>query len=182
MMVIATCVVRASDLRLRPGPTTAPAIQPASQPTTKPTGLCNPRSGRRISTTVGNCREPDLTRVVLYLGIKPTRPGRPSSRQAATRPWARKNKAFIPSFTVIPVGTDVEFPNWDSFDHNVFSTSKAAPAFDLDRYPKGQSKTRTFEKVGIVQVFCNIHPQMRAIIVVTPNRYFAPAARCRWKV
>lgn len=56
-----------------------------------------------------------------------------------------------------------------------FSRSKAAPAFDLDRYPKGQSKSRVFEKVGVVQIFCNIHPQMRAMIYVTPNRYFTRA-------
>jgi len=36
---------------------------------------------------------------------------------------------------VVPRNTVVEFPNYDRFDHNVFSRSKAAPAFDLDRYP-----------------------------------------------
>src|SRR6185295_3596707 len=56
-----------------------------------------------------------------------------------------------------------------------FSRSAAAPQFDLVRYPYGQSKKRKFEKVGVVQVFCNIHPQMRAVIFVTPNRYFTTA-------
>ena len=32
-----------------------------------------------------------------------------------------------------------------------------------------------FDKVGVVQVFCNVHPGMRAMIVVTPNRYFTRA-------
>jgi hypothetical protein len=82
------------------------------------------------------------------------------------------NKAFKPDFLVVPRGTDVEFPNWDNIAHNVFSRSAAAPAFDLDRYPHGQSKSRRFEKVGVVQVFCNIHPKMRAVIFVTPNRCF----------
>ena len=88
---------------------------------------------------------------------------------------AQKNKAFVPNFLVIPCGTDVEFPNFDHFDHNVFSISKAAPAFDLDRYPYNSSKTRNFDKVGVVQTFCNIHPDMRAIIFVTPNAYFTRA-------
>ena len=85
------------------------------------------------------------------------------------------DKTFTPSFAVISCGTEVEFPNWDHISHNVFSRSKAAPAFDLDRYPYGYSKTRTFDKVGVVQVFCNIHQQMHAVIVVTPNAFFARA-------
>jgi hypothetical protein len=34
---------------------------------------------------------------------------------------------------------------------------------------------RKFDKAGVVQVFCNIHPWMKALIYVTPNRYFARA-------
>jgi plastocyanin len=118
-------------------------------------------------------QRPDPTRVVVYLASTPTLDELASDLPFAT--VAQKNKAFAPNFTIVPRGTTVEFPNWDDFDHNVFSRSKAAPAFDLERYPRGQSKSRVFEKVGVVQVFCNIHPQMRAIIYVTPNRYFARA-------
>lgn len=56
----------------------------------------------------------------------------------------------------------MEFPNWDNFRHNVFSKSKAAPPFDLERYPYGESKSYQFTKLGVVQIFCNIHPNMRA--------------------
>ena len=115
----------------------------------------------------------DLTRVVVYLASDPSLDeATPLNDHVSV---AQKNKSFIPNFTVVQRGTTVEFPNWDDFDHNVFSRSKAAPAFDLDRYPRGQSKSRVFEKIGVVQVFCNIHPQMRAVIFVTPNRYFARA-------
>ena len=118
-------------------------------------------------------QKPDLTKVVVFLDSNPALDATPTDLPFAT--VAQKHKAFVPNFTVVQRGTTVEFPNWDDFDHNVFSRSKAAPAFDLDRYPKGQSKARVFEKVGVVQVFCNIHPQMRAMIYVTPNRYFARA-------
>ena len=111
---------------------------------------------------------------MVYLGSEDAklmdRPG-PATRPAV----AQYKKAFTPNFLVISRNTEVEFPNWDHFDHNVFSRSAAAPAFDLERYPYGQSKTRTFDKLGVVQIFCNIHPQMRAIIYVTPNNYFARA-------
>ncbi len=128
----------------------------------------------RVKTAGGwDLQKPDLSRVVVYLGSSEAldKAGLPRGRATVEQ----RNKAFVPNFIVVPRGTDVEFPNWDHFDHNVFSISKAAPAFDLDRYPYGQSKTRTFDKVGVVQTFCNIHPEMRAMIVVTPNVYFARA-------
>jgi plastocyanin len=118
-------------------------------------------------------QKPDLSKVVVYLASDTTLDATGPAVDHAT--VAQKNKAFVPRFTVVCRGTVVEFPNWDDFDHNVFSRSKAAPAFDLDRYPRGQSKSRTFDKVGVIQIFCNIHPQMRAVILVVPNRYFAPA-------
>jgi plastocyanin len=118
-------------------------------------------------------QRPDLSRAVVYLASAPALDAAaPPSEPAIV---SQKNKSFVPSMLAIARGMTVEFPNLDDFDHNVFSRSKAAPAFDLDRYPKGLSKSRVFDKTGIVQVFCNIHPQMRAMIFVTPNRYFARA-------
>jgi plastocyanin len=153
-------------------PPTAPTTQAgANIPATQPVGVTI--HGRVNVANSWTLQKPDLSRVVVYLASDPVLDAAP--RPAGHATVAQKNKAFSPNFSVIPKGTDVEFPNWDNFDHNVFSCSKAAPAFDLDRYPKGQSKTRTFEKVGVVQVFCNIHPSMRAIIFVTPNIYFTRA-------
>lgn len=154
-------------------PATQPAaivIQSATQPATQPVVDNTVTLHGQISIASSwDIQRPDLSRVVVYLGSDPVLDAVP--RPAGHATVTQKNKAFNPNFTVVTRGTDVEFPNWDCFDHNVFSVSKAAPAFDLDRYPKGQSKTRTFDKVGVVQVFCNIHPQMRAIIFVTPNVY-----------
>jgi plastocyanin len=113
---------------------------------------------------------PDRTRVVAYLASHDALDSRPPEGHATV---AQKNKSFVPNFVVVQRGTEVEFPNFDDFDHNVFSLSKAAPSFDLDRYPRGKSKSRTFDKTGVVQVFCNIHPSMRALVLVTPNAWFA---------
>lgn len=158
-------------------PVSAPSIPPATQPVTV-ASVTQPASrpvadntfvvrGRISVGRPWDLQPPDLSRVVVYLGSDPVLDAVPRPTGHAT--VSQKNKAFNPGFSVVARGTDVEFPNFDSFYHNVFSVSKSAPAFDLDRYPKGQSKTRTFDKVGVVQVFCNIHPQMRAIIFVTPN-------------
>jgi plastocyanin len=147
-----------------PAPTTQ-AIAPA--PNTRPVGFSI--HGRVTAPAGWEIQRPDLSRVVVYLASDPALDGPPPIERASV---AQHNKAFAPNFIAVALGTDVEFPNWDHFDHNVFSRSKAAPAFDLDRYPYGQSKTRTFDKTGVVQVFCNIHPGMRAMIFVTPNRFF----------
>ena len=45
--------------------------------------------------------------------------------------------------------------------------------FDLGRYPKGSSKAWTFERRGPVQVFCHIHSDMCAVVLVLPNPFFA---------
>jgi plastocyanin len=141
-------------------PTTMPATQPSGAAITGIVAL----SGE-ISLD-----KPDLTRIVVYLDSDPVLDAVPRTFSHAT--VAQKDKRFVPNFTIIPKGTPVEFPNWDDFDHNVFSLSAAAPAFDLARYPRGQSKTRVFDKVGVVRIFCNIHPSMRALVVVTPNVFY----------
>ncbi|MBV8781336.1 MAG: hypothetical protein JO353_08060 [Phycisphaerae bacterium] len=141
-------------------PTTVPSTQSAA-------GTIKGKVALSDELAVG---KPDLTRIVVYLASDPVLDAVPHAMDHAT--VEQRNKSFIPNFTVVPRNTDVEFPNWDDFDHNVFSRSKAAPAFDLDRYPKGQSKSRVFDKIGVVQIFCNIHPSMRAIIYVTPNVYY----------
>jgi plastocyanin len=160
---VLVCVLRADEVKPTTAPTTAPATRPAGVPLR---GRVSMSGGLAI-------QKPDMTRIVIYLASDPVLDAVPRLIDHAT--VAQQNKTFSPTFSVISRGTDVEFPNWDNFDHNVFSRSKAAPAFDLDRYPRGQSKGRIFDKVGVVQVFCNIHPSMRAIIFVTPNSYFCRA-------
>jgi plastocyanin len=81
-------------------------------------------------------------------------------------------KAFQPRLLVVPVGSTVQFPNEDSLFHNVFSLNKPEP-FDLGQYRSGQSKNWTFTAPGTYNVFCNIHPQMAAMILVVPTSYIA---------
>jgi hypothetical protein len=62
----------------------------------------------------------------------------------------------------------VNFPNEDAFLHNVFSQSSSRK-FDLGSFKKGETKTKEFPSPGVVDVYCNIHPEMAATIVVLPN-------------
>jgi hypothetical protein len=90
-------------------------------------------------------------------------PGRASLRQI--------RKSFVPEVLPILVGTTVDFPNEDRIYHNVFSLSRIQP-FDLGIYEQGASRSVTFERIGLVNVYCNIHSQMAAFILVLANPYF----------
>jgi hypothetical protein len=74
------------------------------------------------------------------------------------------------------MGSVVSFPNFDPIFHNVFSLSKSK-SFDLGYYPEGQTRKVRFERPGVVQVFCHLHANMSAAVVVTPNGWFARPAR-----
>jgi len=86
----------------------------------------------------------------------------------------QKNKAFSPHVLAIPVGSTVVFPNEDLIFHNVFSLSRPG-SFDLGLYRNGDSKTQKFTVPTTLRVFCNIHPQMAAVILVLPTSYIAEA-------
>lgn len=84
---------------------------------------------------------------------------------ADTVEMATENKQFVPRLVLLPVGSTVAFPNHDPFNHNVFSLSPEQP-FDLGLYGRGGAKSVTFSKPGIIRVYCNVHAQMRSLIVV----------------
>src|SRR5206468_4315540 len=60
---------------------------------------------------------------------------------------AQHDTSFAPPLVVVPVGTTVDFANEDPFFHNVFSYS-TPKRFDLGRYPRGESRPVTFDRVG----------------------------------
>ncbi|MCB9465579.1 MAG: hypothetical protein H6682_17960 [Candidatus Eisenbacteria bacterium] len=84
---------------------------------------------------------------------------------------AQRGKAFVPHVLPIEVGDRVEFPNFDPFYHNVFSYSPVK-RFDLGKYAEGQSSSIMFPDPGEVRIFCDIHSEMNAVILVMGNRFF----------
>jgi len=84
----------------------------------------------------------------------------------------QRDTTFVPSVVFVPAGGSVAFPNQDPFQHNVYSYSSAKD-FDLGRQNPGTSASETFDRAGIVEVFCEVHEFMRGAIVVTENPYYA---------
>jgi plastocyanin len=88
----------------------------------------------------------------------------------------QKGLLFVPHTMVVQQGTTVEFLNSDNVQHNVFWTAVAGDkkaGHNLGTWPKGEKRPFTFDKVGAVPLFCNVHPEMEGYIIVSPTPYFA---------
>ena len=125
--------------------------------------------GRVELTEKGGKKATDLSDVVIYVETSRAR-AKPSKEIVSM-----KSKAFSPHVLVVGTGTMVEFPNEDPILHNVFSVS--GEGFDLGLYKRPKSGSRTFDKPGMYTLYCNIHPQMSAVVVVRDNPYFTMAAK-----
>jgi plastocyanin len=108
----------------------------------------------------------DHAGVVVYLEGVPTTPGK--QKNIAVR---QKDKQFDPPLTIVVRGTTVDFPNEDKIFHNVFSVSRPA-RFDLGLYKSGTMKSVELKRAGVVDVYCNIHPDMVAKVKVLENAYY----------
>jgi hypothetical protein len=72
----------------------------------------------------------------------------------------------------VPVGSVVHFPNADPFFHNVFSEFEGR-RFDLGLYEAGSSKEVTFGREGVSYIFCNIHPEMSAVVIALSTPFYS---------
>ena len=132
-----------------------------------------PRDGHRpaVGDLAHAARVPiDRSRAVVYIDAAPRQAfdALPAGRVRLDQ----RNQVFEPHLLAVTVGTTVEFPNDDPMFHNVMSLARGN-AFDLGRYPRGQSKSKRFDTPGIVPVVCDIHAHMSAYILVFSHSYFA---------
>ena len=118
----------------------------------------------------GDKKKTDLSSVIVYLDQINADPAQPETERKKIYEMSTKNKQFSPRSMVVPLGATVRFPNFDPIFHNIFSVSKPND-FDLGLYKGGASKSNVFESPGIVRVFCNVHPQMTATIVVSNTQF-----------
>ncbi|OLB22643.1 MAG: hypothetical protein AUH15_05795 [Acidobacteriales bacterium 13_2_20CM_55_8] len=112
--------------------------------------------------------------VVLWLTPidSPSMPMLPPAQTSPRTRLVQKNKSFEPHVLVVPVGSLVEFPNRDPFFHNVFSLFEGK-RFDLGLYEAGTTRDVHFDKPGVSYIFCNIHPEMSAVVIAVETAYYA---------
>lgn len=132
--------------------------------------------GLTVTGTVafaGATRVADASGVVVWLspvGDATASADEPSSKSRFR--ILQKGKRFLPQVLVVPVGSVVDFPNLDPILHNVFSLFEGR-RFDLGLYEEGSSKSVAFRAPGVSYVFCNIHPEMSAVVVTVDSPYYA---------
>jgi len=121
-------------------------------------------------------RSTDESEVVVWLrpvDANATEFSASAGEQPTKRPRViQKDKSFQPHLTVIRVGSVVEFPNHDPFFHNVFSLFNGK-RFDLGLYEAGASNSVRFDHAGVSYIFCNIHPEMSAVVITVAAPFYA---------
>ena len=119
-----------------------------------------------VRSTLPNC---PLFAVPFAGTVKPV-----TFRQMKQPRLVQRNKSFDPHLLVVPVGSVVAFPNHDPFFHYVFSLFEGK-RFDLGLYEAGSTRDVHFDKPGISYIFCNIHPEMSAVVITLTTPFYAIA-------
>jgi plastocyanin len=117
-------------------------------------------------------RTPGAGNVVIWLSsLKPITTISSSTVSQPVYRLVQKHKMFTPHLLVVPTGASVQFPNEDPFFHNVFSLFNGK-RFDLGLYESGTTRSVRFDREGVSYIFCNIHPEMGAVILALSTPYY----------
>jgi plastocyanin len=149
-------------MRIAPVIATAIAIAAPASASAQKSGALEGRI-----TVTGRASSTDHSRVVVAIQA-PARAPLPAGHATVHQ----KDQTFRPDLTVVTRNAVIDFPNDDKIFHNVFSLSRAA-RFDLGLYKSGSSKSVTFRRAGVVDIYCNIHPNMVSQIKVVDTPHYA---------
>jgi plastocyanin len=139
-------------------------------------GLCSVALGQEITVTgrveLSNkvMARSDFSGAVVWLTPEKSSPMQ-SAKNSQRRMLLQKSKSFSPHVLVVQLGSSVGFPNQDPFFHNVFSLFEGK-RFDLGLYEAGSSRSVVFNREGISYIFCNIHPEMSAVVLTLSTPYY----------
>lgn len=141
-------------------------------------GTLKPRTGKGFKPKAGR---PEVTDAVIYIEHLPKEVEQKLNRRGfwifrkpappRVRSVIQMNRKFDPHVLATAVGDRIAFNNLDRVYHNTFSVSPAK-RFDLGKRQPGQCDTLTLERPGVINLHCDIHPDMMAYVVVTPNHAF----------
>jgi plastocyanin len=123
-------------------------------------------------------RGSDASNVAVWLTPLDQSEGHARDPVSAEKPpqLVQRHKTFEPHVLIVPVGTSIEFPNKDPFFHNIFSLYDGR-RFDLGLYEAGTTRSVLFDRAGVSFLFCNIHSEMSAVVIVVDTPYFGLSDR-----
>lgn len=97
--------------------------------------------------------------------------GKTWKKPAAAFTMTTRSKTFLPHVMAVPAGSTISFPNEDPIAHNLFSLTPGN-TFDLGLYRRGAGKTHKFTEPGTVNIYCNVHPNMSAVVHVMSTPFY----------
>jgi plastocyanin len=125
-----------------------------------------------LITAGSRSKAKDASRIVVWLTpIETVQPVSTTAMASAHYRLVQRNKRFDPGLLVVPVGSVVDFPNYDPWFHNVFSLYRGK-RFDLGLYQAGAKKSVKFDRIGPSYLFCNIHSEMTGVVLVVDSDFF----------
>jgi plastocyanin len=126
-----------------------------------------------VSRQQGHTAMPQTSSADVVAWLTPTQRilPQPAAHNNQQYTLVQKDKQFSPHILVVPAGSNVQFPNLDPFFHNVFSLFNGK-RFDLGLYEAHTQRSVLFDREGVSYIFCNIHPEMGAIIIALNTPYY----------
>ena len=127
-------------------------------------------SAANINFTVIDKSGEPMQDVVLYAEPVSGQAVAPAKKEIQT--ISQHDLSFDPYVMPLQVGTQVKFPNNDKFEHHVKSFSPAKE-FQFKIYNKGELPPPvTFDKPGVVVIYCLLHGWMRSYVYAVDTPYF----------
>jgi plastocyanin len=108
----------------------------------------------------------------VVVSLQPPPPGAKWPVSAPIVQMDQEQCVFVPRVVVVPAGGTVEFLNSDRLLHNIHSDSTGNPVFNRTQ-PRGRTIPIAFKQPETIRVNCDLHPWMRAWVVVAEHPFYA---------
>ena len=153
----------------QPGCTTSPAPSP---PSVLPHSAPEPVSlgGIRVRLRPPAADGFATPTIVVYLAAERAQPVWQIPEQLVE--IRRSGGGLSPVFIAVAVNQSLKFRVVDDIYHHIFSESNVG-AFDLGSLGKGESKRVSFDKPGMLRLYCALHPSENATLYISPSTHFA---------
>jgi plastocyanin len=109
---------------------------------------------------------PDHGELVVYVTEKPG--GTALAGRAKRQDVNLAGDRFEPRVLVVNVGSKVRFKNQDRVYHSLFSLTPAGRT-EVGSLAPGEKREVRFDRVGVNNLFCQLHPGAAGFVVVCPN-------------
>ena len=132
-------------------------------------GLCAlPALAVPVTVQVRNAAGQPIADAAVAVEIK----GRAAKTTTAKAEMGQRDRQFTPQLLIVQTGTAVNFPNFDTVRHHVYSFSPTK-VIDIKLYSGTPTEPIVFDKPGVATLGCNIHDRMSAHVVVVDTPVFA---------